>query len=113
MSFDALRSPVEFLRQVGISADPDWLREYEAWFECEGQEISDTVDRADTPWLRTFDRFGARVDEILYPPEYWRMLKQGYRAGDLHYCSEMRRTARRLRADRELNRSFDLRLDFN
>ncbi len=30
-----------------------------------------------------FDRFGARVDEILYPPEYWRMLKRGYRAGVL------------------------------
>jgi alkylation response protein AidB-like acyl-CoA dehydrogenase len=30
-----------------------------------------------------FDRFGARVDEVLYPPEYWRMLKHGYRSGVL------------------------------
>jgi len=30
-----------------------------------------------------FDQWGARVDEILYPPEYWRMLKHGYRAGVL------------------------------
>jgi acyl-CoA dehydrogenase len=83
MSFDALRSPVQFLQQVGVRADQDWLREYEEWFEREGQGISDAVDRAGTPWLRMFDRFGARVDEILYSPEYWRMLKHGYRAGAL------------------------------
>jgi len=80
---DVLRSPVQFLQQVGICADQDWLREYEAWFEREGQGISDAVDRAGTPWLRMFDRWGVRVDEILYPPEYWRMLKHGYRAGVL------------------------------
>ena len=83
MSFDVLRSPVHFLQQAGICADQDWLREYEAWFEREGQGISDAVDRAGTPWLRMFDRWGERVDEILYPPEYWRMLKHGYRAGVL------------------------------
>ena len=83
MSFDVLRSPVQFLQQEGISADQDWLREYEAWFEREGQGISDAVDRTGTPWLRMFDRLGARVDEILYPPEYWRMLRHGYRAGVL------------------------------
>jgi acyl-CoA dehydrogenase len=83
MSFDVLCSPVRFLQQVGICADQDWLREYEAWLEREGQGISDAVDRAGTPWLRMFDRGGARVDEILYPPEYWRMLKHGYRAGVL------------------------------
>jgi len=80
---DVLRSPVQFLQQVGICVDQDWLREYEAWFEGEGQGISDAVDRAGTPWLRMFDQWGARVDEILYPPEYWRMLKHGYRAGVL------------------------------
>ncbi len=72
-----LCSPVQFLQQVGIFADQDWLRAYEAWFGREGQGISDAVDRAGTPWLRMFDRLGARVDEILYPPEYWRMLKHG------------------------------------
>jgi acyl-CoA dehydrogenase len=80
---DVLRSPVQFLQQAGIRADQDWLREYEGWFEREGQGISDAVDRAGTPWLRMFDRWGVRVDEILYPPEYWRMLKHGYRAGVL------------------------------
>jgi len=83
MSFNDLRSPVQFLQQGGFCAGQDWLREYEAWFEREGQGISDAVDRAGTPWLRMFDQWGARVDEILYPPEYWRMLKHGYRAGVL------------------------------
>ena len=83
MHFDLLHSPVQFLVQNGIPADQDWLRDYEAWFEREGQGISDAVDRAGTPWLRMFDRFGVRIDEILYPPEYWRMLKHGYRAGVL------------------------------
>ncbi|MFY9845565.1 MAG: acyl-CoA dehydrogenase family protein [Terriglobales bacterium] len=83
MSFDALRSPVQFLEHIGISADHDWLRAYDTWFASEGQAISDAVDRAGTPWLRMFDRLGAPVDEILYPPEYWRMLKHGYRAGVL------------------------------
>ena len=83
MNFDGLRSPAGFLQELGIPADHRWLREYEAWFEREGQGISDAVDRAGTPWLRMFDRLGTRVDEILYPPEYWRMLKEGYRAGML------------------------------
>jgi len=83
MTFDVLCSPVRFLQQVGICADQEWLREYEAWFEREGQEISNAVDRGGTPWLRMFDRWGVRVDEILYPPEYWHMLKRGYRAGVL------------------------------
>src|ERR1700741_2576139 len=90
MKFDALRSPVHFLQQIGISADQDWLREYVSWLECEGQGISDAVDRAGTPWLRMFDRLGARVDEILYPPEYRRMLQQGYRAGVLWRAVEQR-----------------------
>lgn len=80
---DVLRSPLQFLQQIGISADQEWLLDYEAWFEREGQGISDAVDRAGTPWLRMFDQWGAPVDEILYPPEYWRMLKHGYRAGVL------------------------------
>jgi alkylation response protein AidB-like acyl-CoA dehydrogenase len=81
--YDASQSPVQFLQQAGIPATQDWLREYEAWFAREGQGISEAVDRHGTPWLRMFDRFGARVDEILYPPDYWRMLKHGYNAGVL------------------------------
>jgi acyl-CoA dehydrogenase len=81
MSFDAVRSPVQFLQQSGIGANQDWLQEYEKWFEREGQGISDAVDQAGTPWLRMFGLSGERVDEILYPPEYWHMLRNGYRSG--------------------------------
>jgi hypothetical protein len=48
MTFEVLRSPVQFLQQVGFPANQDWLREYEEWFEREGQGISDAVDRAGT-----------------------------------------------------------------
>jgi alkylation response protein AidB-like acyl-CoA dehydrogenase len=84
MSLNVLHSPLHFL-QAALSdlPLPDWLREYESWWEREGQGISAAVDRNGTPWLRMFDRFGQRVDEILYPPEYWRMLKHGYCAGVL------------------------------
>ena len=34
-----------------------------------------------TPHLRMFDRFGNRIDEILYPKEYWDMLYRGYKLG--------------------------------
>jgi hypothetical protein len=49
----------------------------------DGRAISDVVDCARTSWLRMFDTRGKRVDEILYPPGYWRMLKKGYGAGVL------------------------------
>ncbi|MCL5744325.1 MAG: acyl-CoA dehydrogenase family protein, partial [Acidobacteria bacterium] len=82
MSFDVLHSPVRFLGSMlpALPLEPV-LREYEAWWEAEGKRISDATDRAGTPWLRMFDRFGKRIDEILYPPEYWRALKRGYEAG--------------------------------
>jgi acyl-CoA dehydrogenase len=60
---------------------PEWLQQFHAWWEREGQHISDAVDRAGTPPLRMFDLSGIRVDEILYPPEYWRMLRHGYQSG--------------------------------
>jgi acyl-CoA dehydrogenase len=28
-----------------------------------------------------FDRFGRRIDEILFPPEYWKLLRRGYKDG--------------------------------
>lgn len=83
MNLEALRSPVQFLEAMRICGELEWLREYAQWFEREGQAISDAVDRAGTPWLRMFDRVGMRIDEILYSPEYWRMLKHGYRSGVL------------------------------
>ena len=35
-----------------------------------------------------FDLSGARVDEILYSPDYWRMLKHGYQTGLIWRVSE-------------------------
>jgi alkylation response protein AidB-like acyl-CoA dehydrogenase len=84
MPFDIVRSPSAFLNHlIGPTEYDSVLQEYEAWWKQEGQAISDAVDRARTPWVRMFDAAGKRVDEILYPPDYWRMLQQGYRAGVL------------------------------
>jgi alkylation response protein AidB-like acyl-CoA dehydrogenase len=84
MSFDDLASPHRFLQAMtGAGTYDSVLEDYEQWWEGEGRAISDGVDHAGTPWLRMFDAAGQRVDEILYPAEYWRMLKRGYRAGVL------------------------------
>lgn len=84
MNVEGLRSPTAFLRDaVRDSAHHDALCEYESWWESEGRSISAATDRARTPWLRMFNQHGQRVDEILYAPEYWRMLKRGYRSGVL------------------------------
>lgn len=75
-------SPLAFLRRcVGDVAQSGYLDEYQGWWEREGKSISAAVDRAGTPWLRMFDDSGRRVDEILYPPDYWQMLRRGYQAG--------------------------------
>ncbi len=82
MNPDALCSPSAFLlRALGPTAQDEALHQFEAWWEAEGRAISDATDRARTPWLRMFDECGRRVDNILYAPEYWRMLRHGYRAG--------------------------------
>ena len=82
VNLETLRSPLHFLESTVPSVClPDWLREYACWWRQEGQEISDSIDRVGTPPVRMFDLFGARVDEILYPPEYWRMLGRGYQSG--------------------------------
>jgi acyl-CoA dehydrogenase len=82
VSFENLQSPICFLQSsLSKFCPPNWLQQYESWWEEEGQNISQAVDRAGTPSLRMFDRSGNRVDEILYSPEYWKMLKKGYQAG--------------------------------
>ncbi len=63
-------------------------RDYETWWLEQGQAISDSVDRMGTPWLRMYDALGRRVDEVQYPPEYWTMLHEGYRAGVIWRCFE-------------------------
>jgi acyl-CoA dehydrogenase len=77
---ELLASPTRWLEHHGVAAPPE-LGAFEEWWRSEGQAISDATDRMGTPWLRMFDRFGRRVDEILYPPDHRRMLVQGYRAG--------------------------------
>jgi alkylation response protein AidB-like acyl-CoA dehydrogenase len=81
MSVQAITSPLTFLGNLISENQLAPLKEYESWWHAKGRRISEAVDRAGTPWLRMFDQFGNRVDEILFPPEYWKMLKQGYRAG--------------------------------
>ncbi len=89
MSFEELESPLRFLQStLSEFRPPDWLQQYQCWWQKEGQDISDLIDRAGTPWLRMFDLSGKRVDEILYPPDYRRMLKHGYRTGLLWRVSE-------------------------
>jgi acyl-CoA dehydrogenase len=79
---NSLRSPLVFLRsRLPEIPHRDLLEAEETWWKGEGVAISDAIDRAGTPWLRMFDRFGKRVDEILYPREYQTILRRGYRAG--------------------------------
>ncbi len=84
MDFEILCSPTAFLTSA-LAKPPhtDALQEYEGWWEREGKAISEAVDRGRTPWIRMFDLAGRRVDQVLYPPDYWRMLKRGYRSGVL------------------------------
>ena len=83
MSFDLLRSPLAFFQAVlGPYAPLDpALVDYAATWETDGALISAAIDRAGAPHLRQFDRFGRRVDDILYPPDYARLLARGYAAG--------------------------------
>lgn len=82
MSEEAPLTPVAFLEaQLPDLPHAGLLTEYQRWWIEEGQAISDAVDRLGTPWLRMYDALGNRVDEVLYPPEYWTMLRRGYRAG--------------------------------
>nr|BAL55484.1 acyl-CoA dehydrogenase domain protein [uncultured Acetothermia bacterium] len=82
MAWERVQSPVSFLKQMlGTVACEQTLRAYESFWEHEGKPISEIVDRAGTPWLRMFDRLGRRIDEVLFPPEYWKLLRQGYQTG--------------------------------
>jgi acyl-CoA dehydrogenase len=81
---EALRSPVDFLSQLFPPLPHcEELLSFEQWWEAEGRAVSDATDRSGTPWLKMFDHTGVRVDEILYAPEYCRMLQMGYRTGVL------------------------------
>lgn len=81
LDLQSLQSPLAFLGDLIGEAQLASLQEYESWWRTEGMAISEAVDRAGTPWLHMFDQFGKRTDEILFPPDYWKMLKRGYEAG--------------------------------
>jgi alkylation response protein AidB-like acyl-CoA dehydrogenase len=79
---DTLRSPLAFLQnRLATIPHPDLLAAEQEWWKTNGVSISSAIDRVGTPWLRMFDPSGRRTDEILYPPEYQTMLRQGYRSG--------------------------------
>ncbi len=70
---DTISRPSKFLEHFKIDIEED-LRDYEIWWFDEGLKISEDIDRLGTPHLRMFDRFGNRIDEVIYPKEYWDML---------------------------------------
>lgn len=84
MQLDRLLSPVSFLHdRLGDEAQPllPTLRDYETWWEAHGKAISEAVDRTGTPWVKMYDAFGSRIDQLLYSPDYRTMLNTGYRYG--------------------------------
>ncbi len=60
---------------------PEPWRAYERWWHETGRPMSATVDRAGTPPLAMYDRFGERIDAIAYPAGYRELLLRGYREG--------------------------------
>lgn len=77
-----MQSPTAFLAtQLGRLVHSESLHGYESWWELEGRELSATVDRAGTPWIRQFDRWGRRVDEIVMPAGYRKLVAQAYTLG--------------------------------
>jgi acyl-CoA dehydrogenase len=77
---DIVSKPSKFLKHFKVDVEGE-LEGYEDWWFEEGLKISENIDRLGTPHLRMFDRFGNRIDEILYPKEYWDMLYRGYKLG--------------------------------
>lgn len=83
LELPSVSSPVTFLGKLIDGQTAGILADYESWWLREGMAISEAVDRAGTPQLRMFDQYGRRVDEIPFPPEYWKMLRRGYETGVL------------------------------
>jgi acyl-CoA dehydrogenase len=77
-----MNNPVAFLEtKLGGLPCADTLHAYYAWWETTGRALSESVDRAGTPWLRLYNRHGERVDEIVMPAGYREMLLQAYQHG--------------------------------
>ena len=91
MCRDEFTTPLGFLGdRLGDVPDKTSLAAYARWWSAEGKAVSETVDRAGTPWLRMFDRSGRRSDEICYPADYWAMLRKGYGEGIVSLVFERR-----------------------
>ncbi|MFN8452233.1 MAG: acyl-CoA dehydrogenase family protein [Anaerolineae bacterium] len=95
MNFDLLLSPTALLDHFMPGEVPADLRAYEAWMDEHGRAISAAVDRAGTPWVKQFDRFGSRIGNPV-PPEYWTMLCMGYKAGAVWRAQESLSSAYRV-----------------
>ena len=82
MTLDKVGTPLTFLQQMlpELAVEPD-MKQLQQWWEKKGKAVSAATDGAGTPWLRMFDRFGDRTDDILLAPEYREMLMHGYKAG--------------------------------
>jgi len=81
---DNIHLPLQYLKDnhfLKPHENVDHLEDYQAWWRSEGIDISRTVDQHGTPWLKMFDKQGKRVDQIMYPSEYWKMLAKGYDDG--------------------------------
>ncbi len=77
-----IQSPLAFLNaMIGELESPDALADYNYFWETEGVAISTSVDRAGTPWIKKYDVHGRQIDQIVYPPDYYHMLVEGYNAG--------------------------------
>lgn len=77
-----MRTPVAYLAErLGELPQASALEQYQAWWQTIGSALSETVDRAGTPWLRQHDRFGNRVDELLLPAGYTALVQEGYKHG--------------------------------
>ncbi len=73
-------TPTAFLELFDVRISEE-ISEHENWFFKEGLKISESVDRMGTVRLKMFDRFGNRIDELLYPLEYYKMLHKAYKIG--------------------------------
>lgn len=74
--------PVAYLQQrLSTLPAPKVLQHYEAWWKATGRALSETVDRAETPWLRQYDRLGNRVDEVILTAGYPQLVQEAYKHG--------------------------------
>lgn len=75
-------SPVAFLSgQLKGLTHTEILEAYESWWELEGRALSESVDRAGTPWIRQYDRWGHRIDEVVMPAGYRSLVTKAYMLG--------------------------------